>query len=237
MRYNFKLIPFLIFLVCFSTTTFLGVWQIKRLDWKTNLIDKLSQRQEQETTDLSDMNLQNIDLQEWEYRKVLIEGEYLHDKEMHLYAGPRNIRGKPGYMLLTPLRKKDGQIIIINRGWIPESVKLQEERLHTIVTGTQIIEGTILKSEKQSFAIPDNDKKSNIWFYINIPEINDHINISNTVDDLFIMRKYYDEALPIGKMVGKEIYNQHLQYAITWFALAFSILVIYLISSFKRIHK
>ena len=52
-----------------------------------------------------------------EYRRVTTSGIFLHDKSALVQAS--TIRG-PGFWLLTPLRRPDGSILFVNRGFVPD---------------------------------------------------------------------------------------------------------------------
>ena len=41
---------------------------------------------------------------EIEYRQVKIAGNYIHDKEIHLFMGAQSVRGPSGYHILTPFK-------------------------------------------------------------------------------------------------------------------------------------
>lgn len=52
-----------------------------------------------------------------EWLPVLVEGEYLVDEQLLVRGRPSD--GLPGFEILTPLLTTDGDIFMVNRGWIP----------------------------------------------------------------------------------------------------------------------
>lgn len=52
-----------------------------------------------------------------QWRRVIVTGSYLVDKE--LLARNRPNDGEAGYEVVVPLRTDDGQVIFVDRGWIP----------------------------------------------------------------------------------------------------------------------
>jgi len=51
-----------------------------------------------------------------QWSRVTISGEYLPDKEM--VARLRSVNGNPAYEILVPLRTDDGQLVLIDRGYL-----------------------------------------------------------------------------------------------------------------------
>ena len=82
----------------------LGVWQLQRLQWKEALINERVTRTAGAPIALPGPNDPVADL---EYHRVLVEGEFLHDKE--IFLGARSLNGNAGYHLVTPLRLGDGR--------------------------------------------------------------------------------------------------------------------------------
>jgi cytochrome oxidase assembly protein ShyY1 len=50
-------------------------------------------------------------------RLVTVSGTY--DGQRQLLVGDRRLRGRAGYLVLTPLRTEDGSAVIVDRGWVP----------------------------------------------------------------------------------------------------------------------
>lgn len=52
-----------------------------------------------------------------EWLPVILEGEYLEEEQLLARGRPRD--GLPGFEILTPLLTTDGNVFVVNRGWIP----------------------------------------------------------------------------------------------------------------------
>lgn len=217
-------IPIIVILVL------LGNWQVDRLDWKLDLIQKLDERYGMPAVSLPE-TIQNSD--DWFYRHARVKGRFLHMREMPLYSvGPS---GRPGYDLFTPLVTRGGATIIINRGWVPEDLKEQASRPTTIRSGEVEITGVLRKSwEKEKFA-PENDLEKNLWFYGDLEAMAGHQQLS----DVFPMFLYADRSpvagdYPVGGRTRVKLVNNHLDYAMTWYGLAIVLFIIYLIFNIRR---
>ncbi|WP_438994808.1 SURF1 family protein, partial [Pseudemcibacter sp.] len=138
----------------------LGNWQVERLDWKLDLIEKIKQRATSVPVSLP-TNVDNLD--DLEYLHVTVNGIFDHDHEMTMYSvGPN---GEPGYDLYTPLILNNGTSVIVNRGWVPEPIKNQSDRPDTLDPGNMTVEGLLRKPWKKLWYGPENDPENNMWFY------------------------------------------------------------------------
>ncbi len=205
----------------------LGVWQLQRLQWKEDLITKLTDRATAEAVDLPAGALSAPD--EWQFRRVRVSGVFAHDKETHLLN--RSLRGNPGVHVMTPLVRSDGGgAVLVDRGWVPFKRRDPENRAAGQVTGTLVVEGILRLETGQARFVPDNEPAKNAWFFVDTKAVGAHTGIA-------VEPGYYlvsgDESVPGGFPVGRQwrldIRNDHLQYAITWFSLAAALLVIYLL--------
>jgi surfeit locus 1 family protein len=123
---NLMLIPTLMTVPALILLLTLGTWQLYRLAWKNTLIHKIEERVALPITDYTP----TITLANDEYRKVKVTGTFLYDKEMFLYAGPRQYKGEQGYRLFTPLQVQGNNVtLLIDRGWIPMNQKSLSTRL------------------------------------------------------------------------------------------------------------
>ncbi|KAJ1966580.1 surf-like protein [Dimargaris xerosporica] len=83
----------------------LGTWQVYRLRWKEDLIARIDARLNDPVAALP-KTTDPLMVDDWEFRKVLLVGQFCHDQEMLI--GPRAHEGENGYMVITPLVREDG---------------------------------------------------------------------------------------------------------------------------------
>jgi len=212
-------IPALIILVI------LGSWQVQRLMWKRDLIATIDAQMVEPPLPLGQ---EKPDLQQTQYRRVSLEGVFLDSFEQHLFTGPKVIKGKPGYDILTPFQLKDGPIILVNRGWVPTEKKEAGQRPDTVGIGMTTIEGMVHRPESKTWAIPENEPENNLWFFIDVAAMLDGVE-GNKWDHFYVRATSAPTPLPIPGQATVTIRNDHLQYALTWYALAIALLVIYLL--------
>lgn len=222
MKFKPKLIPTIFTILGLITLLSLSFWQFQRLNWKQGIINEIKQQSE-----LAPISLENNQiLPQMLYRKVKLKGEFDHSKEIHMYGGSRQFKGEPGYYIITPIKLSDGSDVLVNRGWVPERLKDAGKRPATLVSGEVEITGNIMPSEQKTLYIHDNQPKRNLWFYINLDEIRDHLGLS--INDFYVLVNDNPNILPRGRDLEPNLRNNHLGYALTWLFSAIALLVIYI---------
>ena len=205
------LISIIISLICFS----LSVWQIKRLQWKKELINNIENAYNSESINI---NTLSGDLNNFKFKKVHLEGYFLGEKSMFL--GPRVNKDQVGYNLITPFLLKDDRYILINRGWIKEKIKINNQKKE------YEIKGILKEANIKNIFTPNNSIKENFWFYIDVKQMSEFTGL-NLIDGFFLdlIESSPDEKFTAINSSIPKIINNHLQYAITWAMLGLIFLV------------
>ena len=207
-KFLFSVFVYFIILVLIS----LGSWQLYRLDWKLNLISEINNSLKNDPVELSKSNKKN-------YLRITTSGTVDFDKQIYLYN--LNDSGKPGFEVINPILIGN-ENYLINRGWIPFDKK---DKAEINVLDTNSIIGTLKTQSKANSFKPNNDIEKNYWFTLNRDDVFKYTgkNFSN-----FIIYLNGDYKTPEPKVITANISNNHKKYAITWFSMAISILLIYL---------
>jgi surfeit locus 1 family protein len=208
----------------------LGTWQLERLAWKRDLIARLETRVAAAPVALPAGPLAP---EEWEYRRVSVEGRFLHEGELHLLA--HNPRGSLGYQVITPLERADGGgFVLVNRGWVPTANKDPATRGPGQVAGTVKVGGVVRKSWRRGWFVPDNEPGRNLWFFADVPAMLAQAGLSGP--PLFVEADAAPNpgGLPVGGQTRLDIPNNHLQYALTWYGFAVALVVIYVLWHRRR---
>jgi len=209
-----KLFLFKVF-VFFFITLFcsLGTWQLYRLQWKQDLINQISEGLNSTPIQYS----QNINKN---YQRVALVGKYNFKNQIYLYN--LNEKGQPGFDVITPFETLNKENVLINRGWIKKEFK-NNPRINSF---SKNIKGLLKESNKKNIFTPENDLKENIWFSINLNEIQ---KLTGKKFNKFIVY-LEDEKIntPKPKEITIDLPNNHLKYAITWYSISISILFYFL---------
>ncbi len=197
----------------------LGVWQVRRLSWKLDLIARVDRR-------IHASPLPMPGPAEWpaitatadEYRHVEVGGLLLNDRETLVQAVSEY---GAGFWILTPLRTASGDTVLINRGFIPPDRRAPSSRAASEIVGPTTVEGLLRMSEPRGGFLRSNDAGADRWFSRDVAAIAARRGLER-VAPFFIDADAVPNpgGLPIGGLTVIAFPNNHLVYAITWFTLA-----------------
>jgi surfeit locus 1 family protein len=215
----------------------LGTWQVQRKQWKDGLIAKIAARTQAAPIELpsEEALAKNTDR---EYLHVTASGKLLHDKERYLYAPtPSGL----GWHVFTPLVTTSGQLVWVNRGLVPDARKDPTTRAEGQIPGTARIAGLLRDVPAPGKFTPANDPARNLWYW---PDI-DAMTYSITPPGATMPpMPYWIDAdalpeppggLPKGGATRIDLPNRHLEYAITWYGLALTLIGVYLAFAASRL--
>ena len=210
MKNKFLFSVFVYFIIL--TLLSLGFWQIYRLNWKLELIEQIENSLKNDPVELSNVKKKN-------YLRIKTSGDIDFDKQIYLYN--LNDAGKPGFEVINPIKIGD-ENYLMNRGWIPfEKKDLPEINL---VDQNQIV-GTLMLQTRPSTFKPENDIEKNYWFTLDREDI---LKFTGRNFSEYVIYLNGDYKIPKPRVITAKISNNHKKYAITWFSMAISILLIYL---------
>ena len=204
----FSVFVYFIILVLLS----LGFWQLYRLNWKLDLINQI-----ENSLKIEPIELQNVEKEN--YLRIKTSGQIDFKKQIYLYN--LNETGKPGFEVINPI-KIGNEDYLINRGWISFDKKNKPEI--NIIDQKNII-GTLMLQSKSSSFKPKNEIDKNYWFTLDREDILKFTG-RNFSKYIIYLNGSYENPRP--KLITAKISNNHKKYAITWFSMAISILLIYL---------
>ncbi|MDB2436864.1 SURF1 family protein [Candidatus Pelagibacter bacterium] len=210
MRYKFLFSIFVFFFI--SVFLALGSWQIIRLNWKLELINQIESSLKDIPVNLSNSKHKN-------YLRIKTRGSIDFEKQIYLYN--LNEKGKPGFEVINPLKVGNNNYLL-NRGWIPFNKKEDET---TNVIDENYINGVLRKQIKSNMFKPENDLSENYWFTLDRDDI---FKFTGKNFSPYVIYLSGNNEFPKPKSITANISNNHKKYALTWFSLAISILLIYL---------
>ncbi|WP_448203514.1 SURF1 family protein [Azospirillum sp. sgz302134] len=218
----------------------LGTWQMQRLHWKEELIHKVEQRLHAAPVPLPAVLPDPAD---FEFRPVTVAGRFLNDKELRIVARPH--QGQVGYEVLTPLERADGGgVVLVNRGFVPMDKRDMDRRdpatrPDSRVEGPVTVTGLVRLPQPAGWLQPDNRPGADAWMRLDPPAMGASVGLGRVAPVVV-------EALPDPARSGillngirpqVELPNNHLQYAITWYSLAATLAVIFVLSQRRRVDR
>ena len=183
-----------------------------RLSWKLDLINQI-----ENSLKIDPVELENIEKKN--YLRIKTSGQIDFEKQIYLYN--LNETGKPGFEVINPI-KIGNEDYLINRGWISFDQKNKPEI--NVVDQKNII-GTLMLQSKSSSFKPKNEVDKNYWFTLDREDILKFTG-KNFSKYIIYLNGNYENPRP--RVITAKISNNHKKYAITWFSMAISILLIYL---------
>jgi surfeit locus 1 family protein len=209
----------------------LGFWQVERLEWKQAIIDERAARLAAPPVAIAavpETSWQNI-----EHRRVTVRGRFIHDREILLLNRVRH--GQTGFDVITPMILESGDSVLINRGWAPKAWKkgdLARRRPDGVIERT----GVLRAGGKQGNPwIPDNEPGRDQWFYIDTVQMAAKAGVNDARPYVIKLTPSLDlVGYPKGPHASFKIRNKHLEYAITWFGLAATLMIIFVAYHIRR---
>ena len=229
-NYNFKpkFVPLVSFVIALLILLSLSLWQVKRLVWKTNLIEQRVSNFEGEPKNLFDIKKPD----ENEFKKVFIEGQLLNNFEFFMPALSKN--GNNGFHIIVPMEVEKKKFILFDTGWVPLAKKEKNKRLNNLIKEKKIFTAVIRLPGRKGYFQPDNDNIKNFWFFVEPKLMEETISMK-------LENRFYLEAVdngpngyPLGNQTRIYLRNNHLQYAITWFLIALSLIGVFIFASIRK---
>ena len=190
----------------------LGIWQVQRLFWKLDLIERVDARVHATPAPLP-TNLDALRPQDIEYRRVRVSGRLQNERQTFVDALTEL---GPGDWVLTPLQTSQGTILI-NRGFVPKNMREQVSS----PAGDVTLSGLLRLSEPGGRFLRANDPAQDRWYSRDVPAIAAKRGLGPTAP-FFIDAEAPPNArgYPVGGLTVVKFRNAHLVYALTWFGLA-----------------
>lgn len=191
----------------------LGVWQVQRLQWKTDLIARV-EAQVQAPAIPAPMDWSSPAALE-EYRPVTLSGRYRPEAEALVKAVTQE---GGGFWVMTPLTGDQGGTVWINRGFVPQD-RAGHPADWRAPEGRVSVTGLLRTSQPGGGFLRKNDPAGDRWFSRDTQALAQARGLG-PVAPYFIDAERGTGALPIGGLTVVSFRNSHLSYALTWFGMA-----------------
>jgi surfeit locus 1 family protein len=219
-------------LVAFVVLIALGSWQLQRKAWKEGLIAALGERLAAPPAPLpAPAAWPRLDETSAEYRRVTFRADFDHGSEALVYAAASAFRpdvSGPGFWVFTPARLPGGALVIVNRGFVPEARRDPASRAQGQTAGPVEIVGALRWPERRTWFAPADDPARNLWF-VRDPQAIAAAKGIGPVAPFYVEQEapVPPGGLPQPGKIAPTLRNAHLQYAVTWYGLAFVLVVMF----------
>lgn len=218
-----RLLPRLALALCalaaFAGFFALGTWQLERRAWKLDLIERVDQRVHAPAADAPGPGeWPRVNRADDEYRHVRAGGRFLHDRETRVQA---TTELGSGYWVLTPLRMAEGRTLLVNRGFVSAAQQKERAARGSEPAEAVTVTGLLRMTEPRGALLRDNDPGADRWYSRDVQAI-------ALARGLGEVAPYFVDADaqaaapggPVGGLTVIAFANNHLVYALTWYALA-----------------
>lgn len=212
----------------------LGIWQLQRRTAKHALIAALTERLAAAPVALpSPAQWSALTPARDEFRRVSFAATYAAAPDAMVYSSGSAVRkdaSGPGTWAFLPAQLPDGEIVVIDAGFVENTMQersVEDRAVKKLVTGTPVaLTGYLRFPEEPGWLTPAENRDKRLWF------VRDHLAIARALGWGAVAPFYVDleqpapaNNIPRPGALDVHLKDDHLQYAITWFALAGAVLI------------
>ena len=215
----------------------LGNWQMSRKAWKEALIAKIAERVKADSMSLPMALRRWHDGGDVEYLHVRLTGRFLHERERSVFAVDDRLG--PGFHVYTPLETTDSQLALVNRGFVPAALKNPADRSAGQVAGEVTVTGLVRQPTPRASFVPASEPEHNMFYWPDYSTMLGSVRGAGkahlTPVPFFVdadAEPANPGGLPRGGVTRMALPNRHLEYALTWYGLALTLIGVF--SAFAR---
>ena len=220
----------------------LGMWQVERRAWKLTLIDRVTERVNGPPSAPPPRDRwASVDAANDEYRRVRLSGVFLNDQETFVQA---TTDYGSGFWVMTPLQLADGTVVLVNRGFVSPNRRARESRNDGSEAAQMKADvvGLLRLTQPGGSFLRRNDPAAGRWYSRDVQAIAQARGLAEAASYFVdaqpdaksgaitnrggnanageIVSGTEPASWPVAGLTVIDFHNNHLVYAITWFALA-----------------
>jgi cytochrome oxidase assembly protein ShyY1 len=218
--------------------TGLGIWQLQRRTEKHALIAMLNERLAAAPEPLPAPSQWNaLTPGRDEFRRIAFSATYAPLPDAMVYSAGSAVRDDvsgPGTWAFLPAQLADGNTIVVNTGFVQNTMQdraQQDRAVRRLITGDPVeFTGYIRFPESAGALTPSESVAKRLWF------TRDHLAMSRVlgwVEGRKTVAPFYvdlespapESGIPKPGPLSVHLKDDHLQYAVTWFTLAFAVVI------------
>ena len=198
----------------------LGTWQVERRAWKHALLDAIAAAEARPGVALPPDPAQ--------FLKVRVEGTLRADLPALYGSEGRDRREGPvlGAQLLMPLERPGAAPILVLRGWVPALPAPGRPE-------PAVVEGYVRRAEHAAWWSPADDAAGRRFYTLDPPVIGAALGLTGVAPFTLVALGADTAAIPEPAHALPRPVDNHLSYALTWYGLAITLLVIFILYARK----
>jgi surfeit locus 1 family protein len=240
-------VPGLLTLAMLPVLIGLGNWQWHRKAWKEALISRIETRRNAEPLSYPAVLSEYVRSGDVEYMHMRLTGRFDYAREYHVYNPTQQSQGWNIYTLLTP--EAGLPPIFVNRGWVPDALKDVSKRAAGQLPGLVTVTGLVRLSQPKPAFAPDNDYQGNRWFWPDLAAMQwgpqgppSALQFNAEKGQAYAPFSLDADASPAnpggwprGGTTEINLPNNHLQYVVTWYGLALTLIAVFIVFARQRL--
>lgn len=231
-QYKPKLWPTLAAIIVIVIMALLGNWQVSRAQEKEERQERLDQLSQQPAVTVPTVL---VELEDLKYRKVEARGTYITAHT--IYLDNKIYKGMAGYHIVTPLKLDESAVhVLVNRGWI--AAGRDRGKLPEIISPSEVVtvSGIAISPPQKTLELSKDTVSGQVWENLLLERYKEATGLAlqpiviQQLDEIKdgLVRKWDRPDSGSARNWG---------YAFQWYAMALTILIIYLVLSVKREHS
>jgi surfeit locus 1 family protein len=207
----------------------LGVWQLNRAAEKRAILAQIS------AGESATRPLGPADTDLPRYQTVSATGHYDGSHQVLLDSMP-SLRGMPGFRVLTPFEMEGGGWVLVDRGWLPMGPSRAALPAIDVATNERTIVGRLDDVPRPGLRLGSTPNGEDWPRVMNFPQ---HADLERALGRRLAQRIVrldpaqsdgFERTFAVRSDFGP---NRHIAYAVQWFALAATMLVVYVLVNLK----
>ena len=227
-----KLWPTLAAIIVIVIMALLGNWQVSRAQEKEERQERLDQLSQQPAVTVPTVL---VELEDLKYRKVEARGTYITAHT--IFLDNKIYKGMAGYHIVTPLKLDESAVhVLVNRGWI--AAGRDRGKLSEIISPSEVVtvSGIAIAPPQKTLELSKDTVSGQVWENLLLERYKEATGLAlqpiviQQLDEIKdgLVRKWDRPDSGSARNWG---------YAFQWYAMALTILIIYLVLSVKREHS
>lgn len=201
----------------------LGTWQLERRAWKHDLIATIAART---TAPPLALGASVPGPEALDYRRVSASGRFDHGRAV--LVSSRFHQGRAGVHVITPLLREGLPPVLVNRGWLPLDRTALATRPSDATGGPITVTGIARTTFRRGAFAPENDPGKGFWAHYDPAAMARAMGIARPLPLILEADAASDrKALPKGAVTRIDLPDNHLGYALTWYALAVALVAVF----------
>lgn len=207
----------------------LGNWQLSRADEKDAKQQAFEQLSKEPAVSIPSSEVR---LDDYRYRKVSINGQFIPEHMIYLDNKVHN--GIAGYHVLTPIKIDNSDMhVLVNRGWVATGNDRSQLPQVSTKNGKVIVDGIVESPALKTLELSDQVINGDVWGNLHLSQYQEKTGLK-LQPILLLQENDTGDGLVRQWMQSKSSSDKNIGYAVQWFSLAVTSIIIFLILNVRR---